>query len=109
MRILVISSVPPTHCGIATYAGQQIARLREEGHAVTVASLDGAGEADLHFRLKQASEIGRLAAGVEGYDRCILHYQHDFFFTGWAKEQLLTHNLLLAALFARGVEVVAHE
>ena len=109
MRILVISSVPPTRCGIATYASQQIARLKEEGHAVTVAALDGEGVADLHFRLKQVAEIIRLTRLVEHYDRTILHYQHDFFFSGWDKRQLISHNLLLAELFGRGVEVVAHE
>ncbi len=109
MRILLVSTVPPTRCGIATYAAQEAARLREEGHEVTIASLDGAGEAALKLDLKRAAEIGRLAALVPSYDRCILHYQHDFFFTGLDQRQLVIHNALLAGLFAHGVEVVAHE
>lgn len=87
--------------------------MRAEGHAVTVASLEhdgeGAGEADLHFRLKRTSDLLALARLVPAFDRCVLHYQHDFFFDGLQARQLVTHNLLLGALFARGVEVVCHE
>ncbi len=84
MRILVVASAPPTHCGIASYAVQQVARLREAGHTVDVASLDGAGEADFHFRLTLATDILALGRLVRrsAYDRCYLHYQHEFFFAG---------------------------
>jgi glycosyltransferase involved in cell wall biosynthesis len=111
MRILVVSSVPPTRCGIAAYATQQIQRLREQGHTVEVASLDGGGEADFHFRLKRAQDIAALTSLVRrsAYERAYLHYQHDFFFDGLEKRQLLSHNLLLAGLFSRGFEVICHE
>ena len=36
MRILVVSSYPPRHCGIGAYASGQVARLRAGGHDVTV-------------------------------------------------------------------------
>ncbi len=111
MRILVVSSVPPTRCGIAAYAAQQIARLREQGHTVEVAALDGAGEADFHYRLKEPSDLIALAARVRrgAYERCFLHYQHDFFFDGLDRDQLLSNNLLLASLFSCGFEVICHE
>ena len=111
MRILVVSSVPPTHCGIAAYAAQQIERLREQGHTVEMASVDGAGVADFHFRLKRAADLMALANHVRrsAYERCILHYQHDFFFDGLDQRQLLSHNLLLAGLFSCGFEVICHE
>ena len=111
MRILVVSSVPPTRCGIGAYAAQQIQSLRAQGHRVEVASLDGTGEADFHFRLKQATDLVALANHVRraAYDRCILHYQHDFFFDGLERRQLLSHNLMLAGLFSCGFEVVSHE
>ncbi len=111
MRILVVSSVPPTRCGIAAYAAQQIERLREQGHTVEVASVDDAGVADFHFRLKRAGDLMALANHVRrsAYERCFLHYQHDFFFDGLDQRQLLSHNLLLASLFACGFEVICHE
>src|ERR1700744_3238391 len=102
MRILVVATAPPTHCGIASYAAQQVARLREAGHTVEVASIDGRGDADFHFRLTKAADLIALAKLVRrsAYDRCYLHYQHEFFFSGLQPSQLVTHNLLLATLFA---------
>ena len=38
MRILMLSFYPPMRGGISAYAGQLAARLREQGHEVTVAS-----------------------------------------------------------------------
>ena len=50
MRILVVSSYPPRHCGIGTYARDQVARLRAEGHEVTVLSPpDGDGDVNVPF------------------------------------------------------------
>ena len=36
MRILVVSSYPPRHCGIGAYARDQVHELRAAGHEVTV-------------------------------------------------------------------------
>ncbi len=108
-RILVVSSYPPTHCGIAAYAAQQVEALRRQGHEVTVASLDGRGDADLHFCLVEPAEIARLSRIVPRYDRTILHYQSGFFFRSLRKRELWVKNVLLAELFRQGVEVVCHE
>ena len=50
MRILVVSSYPPRRCGIGAYARDQVARLRSEGHEVTVLSPpDGDGDVKAPF------------------------------------------------------------
>ena len=55
MRILVVSSYPPRHCGIGAYARDQVSDLRAAGHHVTVLTApDGQGEltAELLLELK---------------------------------------------------------
>ncbi len=110
MKILVVSSYPPTHCGIGSYAAQQVSTLREAGHSVEVASLDGHGDTDHRFMLKRSADLARLAILARRFDRVLIHYHHDFFFDGLDRRQLIVHNTLLSGLFKlRGVEIVCHE
>ena len=44
MKILIVSSAPTAHCGIARYAAQQATVMRQEGHTVDWASCDGGTE-----------------------------------------------------------------
>lgn len=74
MRILVVSSFPPRHCGIGAYANGQVARLREEGHDVRVLSPpDGDGDERIDFfdgkAFRRAAEVARDA------DRVIVHFE----------------------------------
>ena len=50
MRVVVVSSYPPRHCGIGAYAAAQVERLRSEGYEVTViCPPDGGGDVPVDF------------------------------------------------------------
>ncbi len=74
MRILVVSTYPPKHCGIARYAAQQVGALRDEGHEVRVMSVDGEGAVDYPLRLTDPSGAENAITIFAGFDRVILHY-----------------------------------
>ncbi len=74
MRILVISTYPPKHCGIARYAAQQVGALRHEGHEVRVMSVDGEGAVDYPLVLRNKSDTEEAVGIFAGFDKVILHY-----------------------------------
>lgn len=74
MRILVVSTYPPKHCGIASYAAQQVGALRHEGHEVQVMSVDGEGAVDYPLRLTDPSDAKNAITIFAGFDLVILHY-----------------------------------
>jgi glycosyltransferase involved in cell wall biosynthesis len=74
MRIAIVSSYPPRHCGIGSYARAQAERLRAEGHDVTVISPpDGDGDVRVPF----AAGRGFREAERRGssFDRIVVHFQ----------------------------------
>jgi glycosyltransferase involved in cell wall biosynthesis len=81
VRILVISSYPPRHCGIGAYARDQVARLRAEGDHVTVLSpLDGEGDVRAEFLGGAAFVTARLTAKPGRFDSVILHFQPALYY-----------------------------
>ena len=74
MRILVVSTYPPKHCGIASYAAQQVTALRHEGHDVQVMSVDGEGAVDYPLVLRDPGDAEDAVSIFADYDRVILHY-----------------------------------
>lgn len=111
MRILYVSPYPPLRDGIASYAVQDVARLRREGHDVEVLS-PGPSAAHHHLDLVGPRGALALAKRVRGYDRVILQYHPDFFFPAPCPDGTRAATALaLAAAFtaARDVEVVVHE
>lgn len=74
MRVLVVSTYPPKHCGIASYAAQQVEALRREGHEVLIMSVDGEGAVDYRLRLTDPSGAENAITIFAGFDRVILHY-----------------------------------
>lgn len=113
MKILIVSSAPHSRCGIAKYALQQAVALRNEGHTVHFASVDGGTEGVEHpLQLRdRVADFARLAWIASRYDRVILQFQHDLFYRGLFANEIAAKNALLAALFKqhKGVEVVVHE
>jgi glycosyltransferase involved in cell wall biosynthesis len=74
VRILVVSSYPPRHCGIGAYAHAQVEALRREGHDVRVISPpDGDGDVRVSFdagrQFREAERRGRDA------DRIVVHFE----------------------------------
>jgi len=74
MRILVVSTYPPKHCGIGSYAAQQVGALRQEGHEVQVMSVDGEGTVDYPLVLRNHRDAEEAVGIFAGFDRVILHY-----------------------------------
>ncbi len=112
MKILIVSSAPTAHCGIARYAVQQATVMRQEGHTVDWASCDGGTEGVKHpLKLHDWTDFAKLPVIARGYDRVIMHYQHDLYFRGLDPADISYKNLILAGLFSLhpNVEVVAHE
>lgn len=79
MRTLFVTPYPPLRDGIASYAVQVVAKLRREGHDVTVLS-PGPSAAHLHLDLRGPRGAGALAKRVRQYDKLVVQFHPDFFF-----------------------------
>lgn len=109
-RILVVSSYPPRHCGIGSYARAQVERLRGEGHRVTVLSpRDGAGNVRVNF----FSGRPFFAAARRGraYDRIVVHFQPALYYRPRSPvaKVFASLGLLWLVLRRRQTEIVVHE
>ena len=111
MRILVVSSYPPRHCGIAAFAREQVARLRSEGHEVTVlAPPDGDG--DMRARFIGGSAFRRAAAIGRRFDRIIVHFQPALYFPPRRAFEKVMTSVSLGWLVARrrhATELLIHD
>jgi glycosyltransferase involved in cell wall biosynthesis/multidrug transporter EmrE-like cation transporter len=110
VRILVVSSYPPRRCGIGAYARDQVARLRREGHEVTVLSPpDGDGEVRVPFfggrPFLRAARIGGR------FDRIVVHFQPALYYRPRApvSKVMTSLGLVWLALVRRELEVLVHE
>ncbi len=111
VKILLVSSFPPRHCGIGAYARDQAARLRAEGHAVTVLSPpDGAGDLRVPFL---GGAVFRRAASIGGdFDRIVVHFQPALYYRPRAASSKVTTSaslLWLALRRSRALEILVHE
>ncbi len=111
MRILVVSTYPPKHCGIASYAAQQVGALRQEGHEVQIMSVDGEGAVDYPLRLTDSSDAENAISIFAGFDRVILHYAPGIIASGRDTREVF-HGALHRAcksLPTTRFEVLIHE
>jgi glycosyltransferase involved in cell wall biosynthesis len=110
VRILVISSYPPRHCGIGSYAAADVERLRTEGHEVVVVSPpDGYGDVRVpFFGGRPFLTAARLAPG---FDRVLVHFEPGLYFRRRAPVSKVMSSLGLWWLTRRrpGTEVLVHE
>jgi glycosyltransferase involved in cell wall biosynthesis/multidrug transporter EmrE-like cation transporter len=110
VRILVVSSYPPRHCGIGAYARDQVHELRAAGHEVTVLTApDGSGD-------RTAKLLGgkafRVAARIGGkFDRVIVHFQPALYYRPRAPLSKIatSASLLWLALRRPALRIVVHE
>lgn len=111
MKILFVSPYPPLRDGIASYAVQVVAKLRREGHDVTVLS-PGPSAAHLHLDLRGPRGAAALAKRVRAYDKLLVQFHPDFFFRVPSSDaERAGTALALAAAFrlAPESEIVVHE
>src|SRR5207247_10894212 len=73
VRILVVSSYPPRHCGIGAYARDQVERFRAEGHHVAVMTAPD-GHGDLTARLLGGDAFLKAARIGGGFERLVVHF-----------------------------------
>jgi glycosyltransferase involved in cell wall biosynthesis len=112
MRILVVSSFPPRHCGIGSYASAQVERLRAGGDEITVLSPpDGAGDVRVPFvRGREFREARRRG---DGFDRILVHFQPSLHYRRGATaavSKILTSAALLRLVRRRPqTEILVHE
>jgi glycosyltransferase involved in cell wall biosynthesis len=82
MRVLVVSTFPPTKCGIGTYAAEQVARLVEAGHSVTKVTMAADSAADKVFNFRNIRGMLRwlMFCVKPRYDEIYVHYADNFYF-----------------------------
>lgn len=112
MRIVVVSTLPPRHCGIGAYAAAQVEQLRRDGHDVTVISPpDGRGDVRVPFDdgrpFREAERRG------EGADRILVHFQPGLYYRPGATaavSKIRTSMALLSLVRQRRqTEILVHE
>src|SRR5438067_7045028 len=111
MRVLVVSSYPPRHCGIGVYARAQVERLRADGHQVTVLSPpDGDGDVRVPFLGGRAFVRAAMLGGR--FDRIVVHFQPALYYRPRRPlSKVLTSAAFLLLALRRGprLEVIVHE
>ena len=79
MRVLVVSSYPPRHCGIGAYARVQVEALRQKGDDVTVLSPPD-GDGDVRVPFHGGRPFRRAARDGASFDRILVHFQPSLFY-----------------------------
>jgi glycosyltransferase involved in cell wall biosynthesis len=111
VRVLVVSSYPPRHCGIGAYARDQVERLRAEGNQVTVLTAAD-GEGDLTSPLLGGRAFLEAARIGGRFDRIVVHFQPALYYRPRQPvSKVLTSLglLLLAMVRGRTLDIVVHE
>lgn len=111
MRYLMVTTHPPTHCGIGGYGEQSAAQLRAQGNVVDILSPDGQGNVDFAWDLRGGAKVLRLTHLIRYYDRIVIQYSSDFFYRDLSKPEYLKTTLSFLWLFVRSrkIELVVHE
>jgi glycosyltransferase involved in cell wall biosynthesis len=110
VRVLVVSSYPPRHCGIGAYARVQVEAMRERGERVTVISPPD-GEGDVRVRFTGGRAFLGAARMGGGFDRILVHFQPGLYYRPRAPLSKIATSLALWWLAVRRpqTEVVVHE
>lgn len=112
MRIAIVSTYPPRHCGIGSYAHAQAERLRAEGHEVTVISPPD-GDGDIRVRFTNGREFREAERRGSSYDRIIVHFQPGLHYRPGATAAIskIRTSLGLLSLVRRRsqTEILVHE
>jgi glycosyltransferase involved in cell wall biosynthesis len=110
LRILVVSSYPPRHCGIGAYAAAQVRALRTRGHEVVVLSPPD-GDGDVRRSFVGGSAFRHAARTGARFDRIVVHFQPGLYFRPRTPilHVLTAASLLWLVLRRPFVEIVVHE
>lgn len=111
-NIVVVSTFPPTHCGIGRHGAQLVDALRNRGHVVTTVAVDQESGADAKLNLLGGFRLLRLARYLHQRNRLILNYHPSFFFRSQQNLDAIVTSLAfsLLSLLSRGkITVICHE
>ena len=88
IKIALVTSWPPRHCGIATYSQDLVRALRKEGHEVHVVTFsDGGKKRETHthksMRVRKAKLVDAdwsddLIRTIDRINPDVVHIQHEF-------------------------------
>jgi len=110
MRILVVSSYPPRHCGIGAYARDQVRELRAAGQDVTVVTApDGDGDVSAELLGGKAFRVADRMGG--SFDRIVVHFQPALYYRPRSPLSRIatSASLLWLALRRPRLRMVVHE
>jgi|GEM_PF-330488 len=97
-KILIVSTFPPKHCGIGTYAHEQMLWYKRNGWIVYQQAPDA--ECSAHFRIGLGNLRGLikfwLNCWMYNFDSICIHYLDDFMFPSGTRNRL--KNLLVRVL-----------
>lgn len=118
-NILLVSSLPPSICGVGTYAQEHLNAMRDKGLDVTTASPKPDSMADVHFDTTTLGSVCRwfIFCAMHHYEMVHVHYVDNFFYQmgkyGRIRRFLLrciqSVSLRLLASNSRNSCVVIHE
>ena len=110
MRVLVVSSYPPRHCGIGAYARVQVEAMRQKGDDVTVLSPPD-GDGDVRVPFHGGRPFRRAARDGASFDRILVHFQPSLFYRPRAPLSKIGTSLGLQWLVRRRpqTEILVHE
>jgi glycosyltransferase involved in cell wall biosynthesis len=110
MRVVVVSSYPPRHCGIGSYAAAHVDRLRSKGIDVLVISPPD-GDGDVRVPFFGGRPFREAARRSRPQDRVVVHFQPALYFRPRAPVSKIATSIGLWRLCRRrpGTEVVVHE
>lgn len=110
MRVLVVSSYPPRHCGIGAYAAALTDRWRSAGDTVVVISPPDEG-GDVRVPFEGGRPFFRAARVGASFDRIVVHFQPALYYRPRAAASKVLTSLGLLWLVVRRpqTEILVHE
>jgi glycosyltransferase involved in cell wall biosynthesis len=110
VRVVVVSSYPPRHCGVGTYAAGQVADLRVAGHDVWVISPPD-GQGDERVRAFGGRPFLRAVRRARRADRVVVHFQPGLWYRPRrpVSKVLTSLGLLWLTMRRPATELVVHE
>ena len=89
LKIVMVTSWPPRHCGIATYSQDLVRALRKEGHEVHIVTFKDGGKGGEKFvhpvlqikrnrELKQSGWDQKLFEAIARIEPDVVHIQHEY-------------------------------
>jgi glycosyltransferase involved in cell wall biosynthesis len=110
VKILVVSTYPPRHCGIGAYAHAHVQVLRNRGHRVVVLSPPD-GQGDILTRFSGGQPFFTVARLAPRFDRVLIHFEPGLYSRPRApiSKVMAALGLLWLVLKRPDSEILIHE